>query len=46
MNITVELSASQGTGFGDAEYAARDGYRQAVAEQNASDLSKGEKTLA
>ena len=25
MNIVVKLSASQGTGFGDAEYAAKDG---------------------
>ena len=44
--VVVELSASKGRGFGDAEYSARGGYRQAVAEQNASDLSKGEKTLA
>jgi hypothetical protein len=42
----VELSASRGRGFGDAEYTAKGGYRQAVTEQNASDLSKGEKTLA
>jgi hypothetical protein len=44
--VVVELSASKARGFGDAEYSARGGYRQAVLEQNASDLSKGEKTLA
>jgi hypothetical protein len=44
--VVVELSASKGRGFGDAEYSARGGYRQAVLEQSASDLSKGEKTLA
>jgi hypothetical protein len=42
----LELSASKARGFGDAEYTARGGYRQAVFEQNAADLSKGEKTLA
>ena len=44
--VVVELSASKGRGFSDAEYTARGGYRQAVLEQNASDLSRGEKTLA
>jgi hypothetical protein len=44
--VTVELSADRPRGFGDAEYAARGGYRQTAAEQNASDLSRGEKTLA
>jgi hypothetical protein len=44
--VVVELSASKGRGFGDAEYSAHDGYRQTVMEQNASDLAKGEKTLA
>lgn len=46
MNIVVELSSTKGTSFSDAEYAAKDGYRQALTEQNASDLSSGEKTLA
>jgi hypothetical protein len=44
--VVVELSASKGRGFNDAEYTAKGGYRQAVLEQNAPDLSKGEKTLA
>lgn len=44
--IVVALASSKGRGFGDAEYSARGGYRQAVLEQNASDLTKGEKTLA
>jgi hypothetical protein len=44
--VVVELSANKARGFGDAEYSARGGYRQTVTEQNASDLSKGEKTLA
>ena len=44
--IVVELSAGKSRGFGEAEYAAHGGYRQTVMEQNASDLSKGEKTLA
>jgi hypothetical protein len=42
----VELSASRARGFGDAEYMAKGGYRQAVSEQNAADLSAGERTLA
>jgi hypothetical protein len=46
LSIVVELSASNGRGFGDAECSAKGGYRQAVLEQNASDLSKGEKALA
>jgi hypothetical protein len=44
--VTVELSANRARGFGDAEYAGKGGYRQTASEQNASDLSKGEKTLA
>jgi hypothetical protein len=42
----VELSSSRSVGFGEAEYAAKDGYRQAATNQTAGDLSKGEKTLA
>lgn len=42
----VELSASKGRGFGDAEYAAKGGYPQAVLARNASDLSEVERTLA
>lgn len=44
--LVVELSATKARGFGDAEYTAKGGYRQAVLEQNASDLSEGERTLA
>ena len=44
--VVAELSSSKGTSWGDAEYTAKGGYRQTVAEQGASDLAKGEKTLA
>jgi hypothetical protein len=44
--VTVELSANRARGFGDAEYAAKGGYRQTASEQYASDLAAGEKTLA
>jgi hypothetical protein len=46
LNVVVELSSSRGTGWGDAEYAAKDGYRQTSSEGGAGDLSAGEKTLA
>ena len=42
----VELSSKIGTDFSTASYAAKGGYRQDSADQNASKLAKGEKTLA
>jgi hypothetical protein len=44
--VTVELSSDVGTSFSDAKYAAKHGYRQALSEQNGSDLHEGEKALA
>jgi hypothetical protein len=44
--VVVELSSSKGTGWGDAEYAAKDGYRQSASDQSTRNLSRGEKTLA
>jgi len=46
LNVTVELSSSVGTGWGDATYTAKGGYRQTASNQGAQDLAKGEKTLA
>lgn len=46
INVTVKLSSSVGTGWGDATYTAKGGYRQTASEQGAQDISKGEKTLA
>jgi hypothetical protein len=40
------LSVSKGTGWGDAEYAAKDGYRQGASDKSTRDLTGGEKTLA
>jgi hypothetical protein len=37
MRVVVELSSSTATGWGDAEYAAKGGYRQTSVEQGASD---------
>jgi hypothetical protein len=45
LHVVVELSSSQGTSWGDAEYTGRGGYRQAAAEQYAGDIGAGEKTL-
>ena len=45
MITVVELSVSKPRGPGNAEYAAKDGYRQAATEQIANDQSEGEKTL-
>lgn len=44
--ITVELSSKVATSWTSAEYTAKDGYRQVTLEEYASELSKGEKTLA
>jgi hypothetical protein len=44
--VVVELSSSKSTGWGDAEYAAKDGHRQGASDQSTRDLSGDQKTLA
>jgi hypothetical protein len=42
----VELSSSNATSWGNAEYTATSGYRQVAFDHGAGDLAAGENTLA